>query len=182
MFFSEKTEFFRELKQRAIKDSDYENYFYLYKTLKMKSLGDMNDLYNAQDIVLLAEIIENRFQFIHERYGFNPRRCNSASTLSSCIEHEMDRVILALPTKLEHVEIFEQKITGGFSSVNTRLALDNHILSLNLDKPNQNTDDNPSNKDYDYKVVYNLKLDDKKSEKKSVKSLSSMKITNTVME
>ena len=106
MFFSEKTEFFRELKQRAIKDSDYENYFYLYKTLKMKSLGDMNDLYNAQDIVLLAEIIENRFQFIHERYGFNPRRCNSASTLSSCIEHEMDRVILALPTKLEHVEIF----------------------------------------------------------------------------
>ena len=47
------------------------------------------------------------------------------------------------------------------------MALDNHILSLNLDKPNQNTDDNPSNKDYDYKVVYNLKLDDKKSEKKA---------------
>ena len=87
MFFSEKTEFFRELKQRAIKDSDYENSFYLYKTLKMKSLGDMNDLYNAQDIVLLAKIIENRFQFIHKRYGFNPRRCNSASTLSSCIGH-----------------------------------------------------------------------------------------------
>ena len=132
----------------------------------MRSLGDMNDLHNAQGIVLLAEIIENRFQFIHKRYGFNPRR-NSASTLSSCIEHEMDRVILALPTKLEHVEIFEQTITGGFSSVNTRLAFDNHILSLNLDKPNQNTDDNPSNKDYDYKVVYNLKLDGKKSEKKA---------------
>ena len=127
MFFSEKTEFFRELKQRAIKDSDHENSFYLYKTLKMRSLGDRNDLYNAQAIVLLAEIIENRFQFIHKRYGFNPRCCNSASTLSSCIEHEMDRVILALPTKLEHVEIFEQTITGGFSSVNTRLAFDNQI-------------------------------------------------------
>ena len=72
-----------------------------------------------------------------------------------------------MPTKLKHVEIFEQIITGDFSSVNTRLAFDNHILSLNLDKPNQNTDDNPSNKDYDYKVVYNLKLDGKKSEKKA---------------
>ena len=116
--------------------------------------------------MLLAEIIKNRFQFIHKRYGFNPRRCNSASTLSSCIEHEMDRVMLALPTKLGHVEIFEQAITGGFSSVNNRLAFDTQILSLNLDKPNQNTDDNPSNKDYDYKVVYNFKLDGKKSEKK----------------
>ena len=135
----------------------------------MRRLCDMNDLYNAQNIVLLAEIIENRFQFIHKRYGFSPRRCNSASTLSSCIEHEMDKVLLALWTKLEHVEIFEKTITGGFSSVNTRLAFDTQILSLNLDKPNQNTDDNPSNKDYDYKVVYNLKLDGKKSEKKSKK-------------
>ena len=148
----------------------------------MRRLCDMNDLYNAQNIVLLAEIIENRFQFIHKRYGFSLRRCNSASTLSSCIEHEMDRVLLVLWTKLEHVEIFEKTITGGFSSVNTRLAFDTQILSLNLDKPNQNADDNPSDKDYDYKVVYNLKLDGKKSEKKRVKSLSSMKITNTVME
>ena len=62
------------------------------------------------------------------------------------------------------------------------MAFDTQILSLNLDKPNQNADDNPSDKDYDYKVVYNLKLDGKKSEKKRVKSLSSMKITNTVME
>ena len=62
----------------------------------MRSLGDMNDLHNAQGIVLLAEIIENRFQFIHKRYGFSLRRCNSASTLSSCIEHEMDRVLLVL--------------------------------------------------------------------------------------
>ena len=43
---------------------------------------------------------------MHEKYGFNPGQCNSASTLSGCIERKMDRVILALPTKLEHVGIF----------------------------------------------------------------------------
>ena len=39
-------------------------------------------------------------------YGFNPRKCNSASLMSSCIEREMSKLILALPTKYEHVEIF----------------------------------------------------------------------------
>ena len=161
MFFWEKAEFFSELKQRVVKDSDYENSFYLCKTLKMRNLGNMNDLYNAQDVILLAEIIENWFQFMHERYAFNARCCNSASTLRSRIERKMDRVVLTLPTKLEHVEIFEQTITGGFSSVNTGLAFNTQILLPNLDKTNENTDDNPWNKNYDYKVVYNLKLDGK---------------------
>ena len=56
----------------------------------------MNDLYNAQNVILLAEIIESRFQLMHERYGFNPRRYDSASTLSCCIEREMNRVMLYL--------------------------------------------------------------------------------------
>ena len=80
---------------------------------------------------------------MHERYAFNARCCNSASILSSRIERKMDRVVLTLPTKLEHVEIFEQTITGGFSSVNTRLAFNTQILLPNLDKTNENTDDNP---------------------------------------
>ena len=28
----------------------------------MRNLVDMNDLYNAQDVILLCKIIENRFQ------------------------------------------------------------------------------------------------------------------------
>ena len=74
----------------------------------MRNLGDMNDLYNARDVILLCEIIESRFQMMNNKYGFNPRKCNSVSSMSSCIEREMSRVILALPTKLDHFEIFEQ--------------------------------------------------------------------------
>ena len=69
----------------------------------MRSLGDLNDLYNVQGIILLSEIIENRFQAMHETYGFNPRKCNSGSSMSGYIEREMSRIIIALPTKLEHV-------------------------------------------------------------------------------
>ena len=79
----------------------------------------------------------------------------------------MSRIILALPTKLEHVEIFEQTVTGGFSSVNTRLFFDTRILLPNLDHEDE-LEKNPLNKNFDYKVVYNLKLDGKKATKKRV--------------
>ena len=67
----------------------------------MRNLGDMNDLYNGQDVILLCEIIENRFQLMQEENGFNPRKCDSASTLSGSIEREMSKVIIALPTSSE---------------------------------------------------------------------------------
>ena len=60
--------FYSDLKQKAVSDSDYESSFYLYRTLKMRNLGDMNDLYNAQ------EVGKNRFQFMHDRE--NPRICH----------------------------------------------------------------------------------------------------------
>ena len=98
----------------------------------MRNLGDLNDLYNTQDVILLCKIIECRFQAMQNTYGFNPRKCNSASTMSGCIEREMSKVIITLPTKIENVEIFEQTVTGRFSCVNNRLAFDTRILLPNL--------------------------------------------------
>ena len=154
--FFEKTEFLSKLKQKAVKDADYQTFLYLYKTLKMRHLGDMNDLYNVQDVILLSEICENRFQFMNDRYGFNPRKCNSANTLSGCIEREMSRVIIALPTSNEILGIFEQTITGGFSCVNNQLAFDSEIFLPNAIKQNNESED--YRKDYDFKVCYNIKL------------------------
>ena len=99
--FYKKSKFYSCLKQKAVSHSDYESSFFLYKTLKMQNLGDMNDLYNAQDVRLLYEFEENRFQLMHDQYGFNPRKYNSVSLLSDCIEREMSRVIIALQTSNE---------------------------------------------------------------------------------
>ena len=126
--FWSKTEFYSELKQKHVSDEEYEQSKFLYETLKMRHLGDLNDLYNAQDVILLSELVENRFQFMQDKYGFNPRKCNSASSLSGCIERQMSKVIITFPTNVEHSEIFEKTISGGFSCVNTRLAFDTSIL------------------------------------------------------
>ena len=112
---------------------------------------------------------------MHDQYGFNPRKCNSASTLSGCIEREMLRVIIALPTSNVVVDIFEQTITGGFSSVNTRLAFDTEILLPNLinqEKSEEKSEENQEfQKNYDYKICYNIRLNNEKehSKKKIIK-------------
>ena len=80
----------------------------------MRKLGDLNDLHNTQDVVLLTEIIESRFQ-ANETYGFIPRKCNSASSMSGCIEREMSKIISAFPTKYKHVEFFEEIVIAGYS-------------------------------------------------------------------
>ena len=52
----------------------------------MRHLGDLNDLYNVQDVILLSEIIQNRFETMHKTY---------ASAMSGYIEREMSKIILA---------------------------------------------------------------------------------------
>ena len=57
------------------------------ETLILLALN-MDNLYNAQDVILLCGIIEHRFELMLDKYGFNPRKCNSASTFSGSLERE----------------------------------------------------------------------------------------------
>ena len=58
--FFERTEFFIILKQQNVSYEDYKISFYLWNTLEIRNLSDMNNIYNAQDVVLSNYIIENR--------------------------------------------------------------------------------------------------------------------------
>ena len=58
----------------------------------MRDLSDLNDFYTAQDVILLLEIMENRFQEMYEKSMYNPSKRNSASKLSGCIQR---KIILA---------------------------------------------------------------------------------------
>ena len=95
-----KDEFFSTLKGKAI--------------LKMSDLYDLNDLYNAQDVILFLEIMEYRFQAMNDMsLMYNPRKCNSATKLSSCIQQEQSKVALptnnlALLTNNSIIKVFEK--------------------------------------------------------------------------
>ena len=130
----------------------------------MRDLSDLNDLYNSQDVIILLEIIENRFQKRQDKTGYNPRIINSASKLRGCIHREKSKCILALPINNTQMEIFEKTLCGGFSSVNTRLSFDTEILMPNLTKTDyEKMNIDQSFKTYkrdDLKFIYSFKLDD----------------------
>ena len=58
----------------------------------MRKFSDLNYLYSAQDVILLLEIIENKFQTMYDKTMFNPGKCNSATKLSACIQYEQSKV------------------------------------------------------------------------------------------
>ena len=90
---------------------NYDNSKNLFILLKMRNHSDLNDLYNVQDVILLMVITENRFQETQNKTSYNPRKIYSASKLSSCIQKEQSKCILALPTNNSQVEIFEKTLS-----------------------------------------------------------------------
>ena len=162
IFFS-KDEFFSTLKDKAVDEEAYENSKKLFILLKLRDLLDLNDLYNAQDVILHLEIIENRFQSMQDKTGYNPRIINSASKLSGCIQREKSKIILALPTNNIQMETFEKTVAGGLSCVNNRLSFDTEILMPKLTTKEYNfMNIEESFKAYkrdDLKVGYLLRLD-----------------------
>ena len=156
IFFT-KDEFYSSLKDESVDEIPYQNAKTLFLSLKMRDLSDLNDLYNAQDVIILLEIIENRFQQIQDMTDYNPRIINSASKLSGCIQREKSKCIIALPTDNVQMEIFEKTVCGGYSSVNNRLSFDTELLMLNFSKADYEIDPSLFKRD-DLKLGYMLKL------------------------
>ena len=168
-FFSEE-EFFSTLKGQSANKEDYYNSKKLFVLLNMRNLWYLNNLYNVQDVILLMVIIENRFQEMQNETGYNPRKINWASKLSSCIQRELSKCTLALPTNNYHVEIFEKTLSGEFSCVKTRLLFDTELLMQNLvekdfDKMNIDQSFKAFKRD-DLKLVYKVKFDNQKKYEK----------------
>ena len=47
--------------------------------MKMKTLRDLNRIYNFQDMAILYKIFEKRAAQLQNLFKYNPRKCNSAS-------------------------------------------------------------------------------------------------------
>ena len=67
------------LKGSTVGNDEYNNSKILYRLLKMRDVSNLNDLYNAQDVILLCGIMENRFQAMYDKTMCNPTKCNSPS-------------------------------------------------------------------------------------------------------
>ena len=120
--------------------------------MKLENLGELNELYNFQDTIILCEIFEERSARPQKMFKFNSRKCNSASSFSGCVHRDKSKCLIALPSDAEQVKLFERTLIGGFSCLNTRLAFDSQILL-------------PKNRTDNYKLIYDVKINNIKQKK-----------------
>ena len=89
--------------------------------IQLNKLSKLNDIYNFQDTIILCKIFENRAIEMMQKFP-------SASSLSGCIHRVLLKAIIALPTRAETVNLFEETLIIGFSCINTRLGFDSKLL------------------------------------------------------
>ena len=94
----------------------------------MKTLGDLNRVYNFQDTAILCEIFESRSALLQKLFKYNAKKRNSASFFSGCVHRLKSKCKIVLPTDAEIVRIFEKTVMGGYSCINTRMAFDTNVL------------------------------------------------------
>ena len=126
--FFKREDFYSSLKEKDIDEDEYESVKKFFKVLRLKTLGDLNRIYNFQDTAILCEIFEERADLLQKLFKYNARKCNSASSFSGCIHRLKSKCQIALPTDAEIIRVFETTLIGGYSCVNIRMAFDTDLL------------------------------------------------------
>ena len=111
--FSKIDEFHCSLKNSIISEEEYASVKELY-TLMRRNLGDLNTHYNFKDTIIICEIFGSRSTFSNNKFKFNPRKYDSASSFSGCVQREKCKCIIALPTNSDHVMLFEKNFDWWF--------------------------------------------------------------------
>ena len=79
------------MKDSVISEEDYVNVKNFYTILKMSNLGELNKIYNFRDTIILAEMFEQRSDFLQKIFKYNPRKCNRASSFSGCVHRNKSK-------------------------------------------------------------------------------------------
>ena len=121
--------FYSMLRDEGISQKEWEGCRKLLKVLKMRNLSDFNDISNIQVVFILDVILEYRWQKIKDETSFDPRCFTSVSSLGGTIERLKSKVILTYPRNVAVVDFMESVLSGGYSSVHTRLGFDTEMFT-----------------------------------------------------
>ena len=91
-------QFYSSMKDSTISGQDYENVKKFYTVLKLKNLGELNDIYNFQDTIILCEIIKQRSLRLQKIFKYNSDITLQVASVGASIGTKVSVVFLFLLT------------------------------------------------------------------------------------
>ena len=126
-------DFYSLLTDEDISEDDYSHAEDVWKTFKLKNMGEYHDLYLKSDILLLADVFENFRKTCLTYYGLDPLHYVSSPGLAWDAMLKMTKINLDLITDIDMQLSIERGMHGGISYIAHRHAEANNQYMKNYD-------------------------------------------------
>lgn len=128
-----KKNFFSNLTNESISESDYEHAQKVWNCFEIANLGEYTDLYVKSDVLLLADIFEKFRETCKNTYDLDPAFYLTAPSLSFDAMLLKTKVRLELINDLEILRMIQSGIRGGICLCTKRYATSNNKYQSNFD-------------------------------------------------
>ena len=129
-----KEEFYSIMNDQHISAADYNHAQNVWKTFKLKNMGEYHDLYLKSDVLLLADVFENFRKTCLEYYKLDPCHYFTSPGLSWDAMLKMTDIKLELMVDVDMFQFIEKGMRGGISYIANRYGKGNNKYMKSYDK------------------------------------------------
>ena len=121
-----KEHFFSILNDQDITDDEYDHAKKVWKTFKIKTMGEYHDLYLGSDVLLLTDVFENFRKTCIQYYKLDPCHYFTSPGLSWDAMFKMTNIKLELMTDIDMFQFIEKGMRGGVPYIANRYGTANN--------------------------------------------------------
>ena len=121
-----KDQFYSILNDQHITDDEYDHAKKVWKTFKIKTMGEYHDLYLGSDVLLLADMFESFRKTCLQYYKLDPCHYFTSPGLSWDAMLKMTNIKLELMTDIDMYQFIEKGLRGGVSYIAHRYGKANN--------------------------------------------------------
>ena len=129
-----KYQFYSILNDQHITDDEYNHAKKVWKTFKIKTMGEYHDLYLGSDVLLLTDIFKNFRKTCMQYYKLDPCHYFTSPGLSWDAMLKMTNIKLELMTDIDMFQFIEKGMRGGVSYITNRYGNANNKYMKEYDE------------------------------------------------
>ena len=127
-------QFYSTLNDQHITDDEYDHATKVWKTFKIKTMGDYHDLYLKSDVLLLADVFESFRKICLQYYKSDPCHYFTSPSLSWDAMLRMTNIKLELMIHVDIFQFIKKGMRGGVSYIANRYGKANNKYMKDYDK------------------------------------------------